>query len=104
MKRAHAIDATAAEALANFAIHFREKGGRFMLCGLKPELHAQVLRSHLGEVLGPENVLLTDKRHMGSLRRAIDKARHDLLAAGIDGQALTRAAGAELADGSAYSI
>jgi SulP family sulfate permease len=104
LKRAHAIDATAAEALANFAIHFQAKGGRFMLCGLKPELHAQVLRSHLGEVLGPENVLLTDKRQLGSLRRAIDKARRELLAAGIDDQALTRAAGAELADGSAYSI
>jgi SulP family sulfate permease len=104
MKRAHAIDATAAEALANFAIHFQAKGGRFMLCGLKPELHAQVLRSHLGEVLGPGNVLLTDQRHMGSLRRAIDKARRDLIAAGIGEQSLTRAAGAELADGSAYSI
>ncbi len=104
MKRAHAIDATAAEALANFAIHFQAKGGRFLLCGLKPELHARVLRSHLGEVLGRENVLLTDKRQLGSLRRAIDKARRDLLAAGIGDQPLARAAGAELADGSAYSI
>jgi SulP family sulfate permease len=105
MKRAHAIDATAAEALANFAIHFQEKGGgRLILCGLKPELHAQVLRSHLGEVLGAENVLMTDKRHLESLRRAIDKARRDLLAAGIGDRPLARAAGAELADGSAYSI
>jgi sulfate permease, SulP family len=105
MKRAHAIDATAAEALANFAIHFREKGGRFMLCGLKPELHAKVLRSHLGEVLGRENVLLTDERRaMESLRRAIDKARRDLLAADIGDRPLARTAGAELADGSAYSI
>jgi SulP family sulfate permease len=104
MKRAHAIDATAAEALANFAIHFQEKGGRLILCGLKPELHAQVLRSHLGEVLGPENVLMTDKRHLESLRRAIDKARRDVLAAGIGDRLLARAAGAELKDGSSYSI
>ena len=105
MKRAHAIDATAAEALANFAVHFQAKGGRFLLCGLKPELHAQVLRSHLGDVLGRENVLVTDqRRHLESLRRAIDQARRDLLAAGIGHQSLTRAAGAELADGSAYHI
>ncbi len=75
-----------------------------MLCGLKPELHAQVLRSHLGEVLGRENVLLTEKRHSVSLRRAIETARRDLLAAGIGHQPLARSAGAESADGSAYSI
>src|SRR5205085_4693003 len=83
MKRAHAIDATAAEALASFAAHFQEKGGRLMLCGLKPELHARILRSHLGQVLGPENVLMTDTRLLGSLRRAIELARREIVAAGL---------------------
>ena len=59
-----------------------------MLCGLKSELHAQVLRSHLGEVLGRENVLLTEKRHLVSLRRAIETARRDLLSAGIGAPAV----------------
>jgi sulfate permease, SulP family len=105
MKRAHAIDATAAESLAAFAIQFQAKGGRLMLCGLKPELHAQVMRSHLGRVLGPDNVLLTDARHLGSLRRAIARARRKIIAASdLGGQPLVRTAGAELAGGASYNI
>jgi len=104
MKRAHAIDATAAEALANFAGHFQEKGCRFMLCGLKPELHARVLRSHLGQVLGPDNVLLTDARLLGSLRRAIERARREIIADGLGDRPLVRPAGEALADGASYNI
>jgi SulP family sulfate permease len=105
MKRAHAIDATAAEVLATFATHFQARGGRFMLCGLKPDLHAQIVASHLGEVLGPENVLLTDEPHLGSLRRAIRKARREIVAAGGPGdRPLFRRAARQPADGSSYSI
>jgi sulfate permease, SulP family len=105
MKRAHAIDATAAESLATFAIQFQAKGGRLMLCGLKPELHAQVMRSHLGEVLGPDNVLLTDDRQLGSLRRAIARARRKITGRGnLGSQPLVRKAGAELAGGASYNI
>jgi SulP family sulfate permease len=105
MKRAHAIDATAAEALATFALQFQAKGGRLMLCGLKPDLHAQVVRSHLGEVLGSDNVLLTDKRQLGSLRRAIARARRKLTVGGeVGGQPVVRTAGAELAGGASYNI
>jgi SulP family sulfate permease len=101
MKRAHAIDATAAEALANFATRFP---GRLMLCGLKPDLHDQVCRSHLGELLGKENILLTDERNLGSLRRAIERARADLGSADRGGQPLVRRAPSEGRDVSSYSI
>ena len=105
MKRAHAIDATAAEALATFAIHFRERGGRLVLCGLKPELRAQIVASHLGEVLGAENVLLTDSRHLGSLRRAIQQARQEIAAAGrVGNRPLVRQPPLEAGSGSRYSI
>ncbi|MBI2962610.1 MAG: SulP family inorganic anion transporter [Deltaproteobacteria bacterium] len=105
MKRAHAIDATAAESLANFATHFRGRGGRLMLCGLKAELHAQIAVSHLGEVLGRDNVLLTDNRHLGSLRRAIHKARREILSgAPLGDRPLFRRAADHLDDGSSYSI
>ena len=105
MKRAHAIDATAAEALANFAAEFQESGGRLMLCGLKPELHAQVVRSHLGQVLGADNVLVTEARLLGSLRRAMERATRDLARENPGNQPLVRRAeqGSE-ADGSSYVI
>lgn len=105
LKRAHSIDATAAEGLAAFASQFQERGGQLLLCGLKPELHAQILRSHLGEILGAANVLLTDNRHLGSLRRAIGRARRKTLAAGDPGhRSLFRHAPSEDAGGSSYSI
>jgi sulfate permease, SulP family len=105
MKRAHAIDATAAESLATFALQFQAKGGRLMLCGLKPDLHAQVVRSHLGEVLSPDNVLLTDPHQLGSLRRAIARARRKLTLGGdLSGQPVFRTAGAELSGGASYNI
>jgi SulP family sulfate permease len=104
MKRAHAIDATAAESLATFASQFQTKGGELMLCGLKPELHAQIMRSHLGEVLGPDNVLLTDTRQLGSVRRAIAHARRRIMKGGdLGGQPLVRTAGVDLG-GASYSI
>src|SRR5262249_46725842 len=105
MKRAHAIDATAAEALATFATQFQAKGARLMLCRLKPALRAQVVRSHLGEVLGSENVLLTDQHYHGSLRRAIARARRKMPGRGdLGGRPLVRTAGAEIAGGASYSI
>ena len=72
---------------------------------LGPELHAQVLRSHLGRVLGPENVLVTDVRLMGSLRRAIERARRDLAREGLGSRPIVRRAeGVSPEDGSSYMI
>jgi len=105
MKRAHAIDATAAEALATFASHFQAEGGRLVLCGLQPELHERVVRSHLGEVLGADNVLVTEVHHLGSVRRAIDKVRRELLAEGdLGDRPLIRHGRSESANGGSYSI
>jgi len=105
MKRTHAIDATAADALVNFALRFRGRGGRLMLCGLKPDLHAQVVRSHVGEALGANNILLTDARNLGSMRRAIERARRDLADSDdLGDQPLVRRAANGAAEASSYSI
>jgi MFS superfamily sulfate permease-like transporter len=104
MKRTHAIDATAADVLVNFATRFRGKGGRLMLCGLKPDLHEQVCRSYLGEALGEENVLETDERNLGSLRRALARSRSDLDGRVAPEQPLVRRAAHDVADASNYSI
>ena len=104
LKRTHAIDATAAEALANFAEQYRERGGRLMLCGLKPDLHAQILGSRLGTILGADNVLLTETRQLASLRQAIERARREMAAERLADQPLVRQAVGGHADGASYSI
>ncbi len=105
LKRAHAIDATAAEALAGFGAQFQARGGRLMLAGLRPELHEKIVVSHLGEVLGAENVLPTDSRLLGSVRKAIERARSGILeAARRDDRPPVRTASREIEDGAAFSI
>jgi SulP family sulfate permease len=78
LKRAHAIDATASEALASFAEHFREDGGRLVLCGLRPDFEERIRRSHLGEVLGAENLLPTGAEPFASIRQAVEAVRREL--------------------------
>ena len=106
LKRAHAIDATAAEALADFANWFRTRGGRLILCGLKPELHDQIARSHLGEALGEENLLLTQRLVYGSIRNAIDSVRRELVAENEldEEEQLIRPVPMDAPPGTSYSI
>ena len=82
LKRAHAIDATAAEALAAFVAHFKAGGGRLILCGLKPEMRARIQASHLGEVLGEENLLVSEALPFRSVQKAIEVARKEVLERG----------------------
>jgi SulP family sulfate permease len=105
LKRTHAIDATAAEALATFALQFQARGGRLMLAGLRPELHARILVSHLAEVVGAENVLLTDNRLLGSVRKAIERARKEIIAAARENERpVVRTASADIEGGASFSI
>ncbi|MCZ7647385.1 MAG: SulP family inorganic anion transporter [Planctomycetota bacterium] len=106
LKRAHAIDATAAEALAAFAAHFKTGGGRMILCGLKPELLEQIKKAHFGEILGAENLLPTEAQAFASVRHAIDEARR-LVRTEADWPAdkpMIRPAPAEMRDAWSYSI
>lgn len=79
LKRAHAIDATAAEALALFATHYKQSGGRFIFCGVRSELAQRIRRSHLGAVLGKENLLLTGETPFRSVQTALAAAKQTLL-------------------------
>ncbi len=106
LKRAHAVDASAAEALASFAEQFREDGGRLVLCGVRPELLEQIGRSHLGEVLGPENLLPSAPQPFGSIRQAIESVRRELTEKGLrsSDEPFIRPAPREVADAWSYSI
>jgi len=106
LKRAHAIDATAAETLAAFAAHFKASGGRMILCGVRPDLGARIRKSHLGEVLGAENLLLTGEQPFRSVQDALEAARQTVLARspGLAGTPLLRVVPPELDQALDYSI
>jgi SulP family sulfate permease len=75
LRRAHAMDATAAEALAAFAVKFRAQGGTLMLCGIRPELHERLHGSHLEEVVGRDNMLAAGATPWDVFRQVIQQAR-----------------------------
>lgn len=106
MKRAHAIDATASESLAAFAAHFKASGGRLILCGLKDDLFEQIQSSHLGQVLGEENLLRTGPKAFASVQMAIQAAIGHVKQCGsvAPTQTLIRKASGEVTDAWSYQI
>src|SRR5581483_7379679 len=57
MKRTHELDSTTLETLTAFALAFRQRGGRLIFCGLKPEMTRRIAGSELETAVGKENLL-----------------------------------------------
>jgi SulP family sulfate permease len=78
LKRTHAIDGSASEALARFCERFHTRGGILLLCGLRPDMRRRIERSELGRALGADAIDETAGRPFESLERAIERARRHL--------------------------
>jgi SulP family sulfate permease len=88
MKRTHGLDSTATDVLSEFATDFKASGGRVILCGLKPEMFAQIRRSDLEAVLEPQNLLPVAANTFDSVHQALDLARAHLATCSSSGPAL----------------
>ncbi len=75
MKRAHHLDMTVAEGLAQLARDLRARGVSLVLCGLRPEVVGLLERTGLSEAIGAENLFLTDRNIFGSVHRALERGR-----------------------------
>jgi sulfate permease, SulP family len=75
LKRTHSIDPAAASALATFALRQSARGGRLVLCGLRPELRAVIERTELEEAVGPDAFFDTGGAPFESVERAIQHVR-----------------------------
>lgn len=78
VRRTHAIDGAAAEALARFVTRFRERGGAFALCGLRPSLEPRVRRSGLAAALGDDAIFEPGERPFAALERAVERVQRAL--------------------------
>jgi SulP family sulfate permease len=78
LKRTLAIDPAAASALATFARSHAARGGRLVLCGLRPELRALIERTELDEAVGDSAFFETGGAPFESVERAVQHARHAL--------------------------
>lgn len=78
VRRAHAVDAAAAAALARFAARHRARGGALAVCGLRGELATRFVESGLGEALGGDALFASDDLPFHALARALERVRHVL--------------------------
>jgi SulP family sulfate permease len=80
VQEAYNLDATTAEALAHVAKEARERGGRLILCGVRPGMYGTLERAGLLSAIGEDAILRAEGEVLASTRRAIRLA-HELAAA-----------------------
>jgi len=75
LKRAHHLDTTVTERLRQLATELRQQGISLLLCGLRPEVVDLLARTGLTEIIGEDQLFLTDRDIFGSVRRALALGR-----------------------------
>jgi len=71
MQEAYNLDATSAEAIAHAAVQARARGGRLILCGVRPGMYGTLKRAGLLAKLGEENVFPAERELLASTRHAL---------------------------------
>jgi SulP family sulfate permease len=77
VQEAYNLDATTAAAIVHVAQRARARGGRLLLCGVRPGMHGTLERSGLLPTIGEDAIFPADRELLGSTRRAINYA-HEL--------------------------
>jgi SulP family sulfate permease len=77
VQEAYNLDATTAAAIVHVAQRARARGGRLLLCGVRPGMHGTLERSGLLPTIGEDAIFPADRELLGSTRRAISYA-HEL--------------------------
>lgn len=65
------MDATTAEAIAHVAEHARKRGGRLVLCGVRPGMYGTFERAGLLPKIGTENIFRAESELLASTRKAL---------------------------------
>lgn len=79
LQEAYNLDATAAIALSKVAVEARGRGGRLVLCGVRPGMLGTLERSRAVEIIGRDAVFPHEGEMLASTRRASEFA-HSLAA------------------------
>jgi SulP family sulfate permease len=75
VQEAYNLDATTAAAIGHVADRARQRGGRLLLCGVRPAMKATFERAGFLPQLGEDAIFLADRELLGSTRRALAYAR-----------------------------
>jgi SulP family sulfate permease len=75
VQEAYNLDATTAQAIVNVANEARKRGGRLLLCGVRPGMYGTFERAGLIPELGADALFVAEREMLGSTRRAVSYAR-----------------------------
>jgi SulP family sulfate permease len=81
VQEAYNLDATTAHAIANVAVEARRRGGRLLLCGLRPGMHGTLERAGLIERIGADALFPAQPELLASTHHALAYA-HRLVVEG----------------------
>lgn len=76
LQEAYNLDATAAIALANVAREARSRGGRLVLCGVRPGMFGTLERSRVIDTIGRDAIFQHEREMLASTRRATEFANN----------------------------
>jgi SulP family sulfate permease len=79
VQEAYNVDATTAEAIAHVAVEARQRGGRLILCGVRPGMYGTFERAKLLSKIGEDAIFRAEHEVLASTRRALAYA-HELAA------------------------
>lgn len=77
IQEAYNLDATTAAAIAHVAQEARRRGGRLLLCGVRPGMYGTFERAGLIAAIGEDAIFRAEREILGSTRRAVRYA-HEL--------------------------
>lgn len=75
VQEAYNLDATTAAAIGHVAARARQRGGRLLLCGVRPGMYGTFQRAGFLPQLGEDAIFRADRELLGSTRRALNYAR-----------------------------
>lgn len=71
VQEAYNLDVTTADAMARIAEEARERGGRLILCGVRPGMYGTLERAGLVSRIGEDSILRAEPEVLASTRKAI---------------------------------
>jgi sulfate permease, SulP family len=71
VQEAYNLDSTTATAIVHVAERARSRGGRLLLCGVRPGMHGTLARAGLLATIGEDAIFPADRELLGSTRRAL---------------------------------
>ncbi len=74
LQQAYNMDLTCADAIGMVSKDARNRGGRLILCGVRPGVHSVLQRARIVQEVGEDAVFLAEPTKLGSTHRAIEFA------------------------------